>query len=110
QHPNIVQVYEVGEFEGRPYFSLEFVEGGSLADRLKGTPQPARVAAVLVQQLAEAMHAAHQRDIVHRDLKPANVLLASVGTGGSPVPASGTGEPPVPTIAKITDFGLAKQL
>jgi WD40 repeat protein/predicted Ser/Thr protein kinase len=92
RHGNIVQIYEVGEQEGRPFLSLEFVEGGSLADRLKGTPQPAHDAARLLETLARAVHAAHQCGVVHRDLKPANVLLAEDGT------------------PKITDFGLAKQL
>src|SRR5262245_38672996 len=76
QHPNIVQIYEVGEHAGRPFFSLEFVDGGSLASRLDGTPLPARAAAELVEPLARAMHYAHQRGVVHRDLKPANILLA----------------------------------
>jgi WD40 repeat protein/serine/threonine protein kinase len=124
QHPNIVQVYEVGEFEGLPYFSLEFVEAGSLADRLKGTPQPPAIAASLVQQLAQAMHAAHERDIVHRDLKPANVLLTGSGEGSSQATtrnaaASATGQSASRSksdgsspmgMPKITDFGLAKQL
>jgi WD40 repeat protein len=92
QHPNIVQIYEVGQQDGRPFLSLEFVDGGSLARALTGTPLPARRAAQLVETLARAVHAAHQRDIIHRDLKPGNVLLTS------------DGQP------KITDFGLAKQL
>jgi tetratricopeptide (TPR) repeat protein len=92
RHPNIVQIYEVGEQDRLPYFSLEFVDGGSLADRLDGTPQPWRAAAELVQTLARTMHAAHEQQIVHRDLKPANVLLTA------------DGQP------KITDFGLAKRL
>src|SRR5437016_4865965 len=70
QHPNIVQIYEVGEQEGRPYCSLEFVDGGSLAKKLGGTPLPARAAAQLLETIARAIHAAHHRDIVHRDLKP----------------------------------------
>jgi WD40 repeat protein/tRNA A-37 threonylcarbamoyl transferase component Bud32 len=92
QHPNIVQVYEVGTQEDRPFFSLEYVPGGSLADRLDGKPWPAAQAAALLHALARAMYAAHKQDIVHRDLKPANVLLTAAG------------EP------KITDFGLAKRL
>jgi hypothetical protein len=92
QHPNIVQVYEVGAVGRLPYFSLEFCLGGSLAGRLRGTPLPPREAARLVEALARAMEAAHQKGIIHRDLKPANVLLAEDGT------------------PKITDFGLAKKL
>ncbi len=92
QHPNIVQVFEINECDGRPYFSLEFVDGGPLDKKLGGNPLPPRQAAELLEQLARAMHYAHQRDILHRDLKPANVLLTSDGT------------------PKITDFGLAKKL
>jgi tetratricopeptide (TPR) repeat protein len=91
QHPNIVQVYEVGEYDGLPFLALEFVDGASLARRLGGTPLPPRTAAELVERLAHAVHAAHQAGIVHRDLKPGNVLLAEDGT------------------PKVTDFGLAKQ-
>src|SRR5271163_2065931 len=75
QHPNIVQIHEVGERDGLPYFSLELVEGGSLADRLDGTPLGARPAAELVAELARAMDYAHRRGVIHRDLKPANVLI-----------------------------------
>jgi serine/threonine protein kinase/tetratricopeptide (TPR) repeat protein len=75
-HPNIVQVYDVGTFEGLPYFSLEFCPGGTLSDRVGGKPQPPRLAARIVRDLARAVHHAHQRNILHRDLKPANVLLA----------------------------------
>jgi WD40 repeat protein len=74
-HPHIVQLYEVGEHEGKPYLALEFVEGGSLARHLVGTPQPPRQAAQLMEKLARAVEYAHQRDVVHRDLKPANILL-----------------------------------
>src|SRR5262249_49240353 len=91
-HPNVVQVYEVGEHEGRPYFSLEFCPGGSLEKKLSGTPMKGEDAAVLVEKLARAVQVAHAEQIIHRDLKPANVLLAEDGT------------------PKITDFGLAKKL
>jgi WD40 repeat protein/tetratricopeptide (TPR) repeat protein/tRNA A-37 threonylcarbamoyl transferase component Bud32 len=92
QHPNIVQIYEIGEQDGLPYFSLEFCGGGSLEKKLNGTPLPPKKAAALVETLALAMHAAHEQDVIHRDLKPANVLLANDET------------------LKITDFGLAKKL
>src|SRR5262249_54412365 len=70
RHANVVQIYDVGDWAGRPYFTMELIEGGSLAQRLTGTPQPARRAAALLATLADAMHAAHQGGIVHRDLKP----------------------------------------
>jgi WD40 repeat protein len=92
QHPNIVQVFEVGESDGHPFCALEFVEGCTLASKLSGQPLPAREAAKLVETLARAVQLAHSRNVVHRDLKPANVLLASDGT------------------PKITDFGLARQI
>jgi serine/threonine protein kinase/tetratricopeptide (TPR) repeat protein len=90
QHPNIVQIYEVGDYEGQPFFTMEFVAGGSLMQKLRGDPLPALSSAELVENLARAMHHAHSQGIVHRDLKPANVLLRSDG------------------MPKITDFGLAK--
>src|SRR4051812_50066253 len=67
QHPNIVQIYDVGEAAGRPYFVLEFVAGGSLAEHLQGTPQPVRPAAQLIETLARAAHAAHRSGVIHRD-------------------------------------------
>jgi hypothetical protein len=109
QHPNIVQIYEVGEHDGLPYFSLEFCAGGSLAAMLNGTPLPPAQAAQLVETLAHAMHAAHQAGVIHRDLKPANVLLApSARPGAIPLGAGpGSAERFDP---KVTDFGLAKRL
>ena len=92
QHANIVQIYEVGEFEGRPYCAFEYVDGGSLADKIFHNPQPSRDSAEMVDKLALAIHTAHQRGIVHRDLKPDNILLTADGA------------------PKISDFGLAKRL
>jgi serine/threonine-protein kinase len=112
QHPHIVQVYEVGEQDGLPYLSLEYVSGGSLKQRLGGKPQPVQHAAQLVQVLAQTMDFAHKQGIVHRDLKPANVMLMVPRTGGS-TEASLTGAPLVQQlygIPKIADFGLAKRL
>jgi tetratricopeptide (TPR) repeat protein/tRNA A-37 threonylcarbamoyl transferase component Bud32 len=91
-HPHIVQIFAFGDCDGRPYFEMEYVAGGSLSDRLDGTPWPARDAARLVETLARAIHEAHRLGIVHRDLKPANILLSADG------------------IPKVADFGLAKWL
>ena len=76
QHPNIVQIYEIGEHDDLPYFSLEFCDGGSLANRLDGTPLPPKEAAQLVETLARAMHHAHERGIIHRDLKAGQCPIA----------------------------------
>jgi serine/threonine protein kinase len=114
-HPNIVQIYDVGEVAGRPYFVLEYVAGGSLDRYLHGKPQPVRPAAQLIEALARAVHAAHAAGVVHRDLKPANILLAP----GTPGPASGperaataparsAGLAVLNAVPKITDFGVAK--
>ena len=92
QHPNIVQVYDIGEQDGLPYFSLEFVDGSGLDKQLAGKPQPEKTAAALIETLARAMQFAHEHGIIHRDLKPANVLVTKSG------------------VPKISDFGLAKQL
>jgi len=144
QHANIVQVFEVGEHDGRPYFALEFCDGGSLSSRLAGTPLPGDVAADLVEQLADAMNHAHEQGIIHRDLKPANVLLTkspvraaksdtrndrgrstrrdgSRSRGKESKSCGPTGTAPRSSgveaafnmfefVAKVTDFGLAKQL
>jgi tetratricopeptide (TPR) repeat protein/predicted Ser/Thr protein kinase len=90
QHPNLVQIHEIGEYDGQSYLALEYVDGGTLARSLAGVPQPPLAAAALVEILARAIDHAHSRGVVHRDLKPANVLLTSEGQ------------------PKITDFGLAK--
>jgi sugar lactone lactonase YvrE/tRNA A-37 threonylcarbamoyl transferase component Bud32 len=110
-HPNIVPIYEVNEHDGLPFFTMEYVEGGSLADHLDGTPLPPGDAARLVQKLAEAMHAAHQQGIVHRDLKPGNVLLSiSRDPGGSAPDALPSGSRLNEAVPKIADFGLARRM
>jgi eukaryotic-like serine/threonine-protein kinase len=110
QHPNIVQIYDVGETAGRPYFVFEYVAGGSLAQYIQGTPQPVRPAAQLVETLARAVHVAHANGVIHRDLKPANILLRDERED-----ARGESRevwPLAPRLAfstpKLTDFGLAK--
>ena len=92
RHPNIVQVHDVADHDGRPYFTMEFVEGGNLAQRLAGHPLPARRAAEMTAMLVDAVEAAHRGGVLHRDLKPSNILLTPEGR------------------PKISDFGLAKHL
>jgi tRNA A-37 threonylcarbamoyl transferase component Bud32 len=92
RHPQVVQIHEFGEHAGRLYFSMELLEGGTLASKLEGRLLPEREAAELIQTLAWGVQAAHQHGVVHRDLKPSNVLFAADG------------------VMKITDFGLAKVL
>jgi eukaryotic-like serine/threonine-protein kinase len=92
QHPNIVQIFEIGQHENMPFLALEYVDGGTLGKQIAGQPQPPRKAAEWVEVLARAVHVAHLEGVVHRDLKPANVLVTKSG------------------ILKVTDFGLAKNL
>jgi serine/threonine protein kinase/tetratricopeptide (TPR) repeat protein len=100
QDPGIVQIHEFGTHEDLPFFALEYCAGGSLANKLNGAPLPPRESAQLVEQIARAMRAAHERGIIHRDLKPANVLLAPAGLAGTAADF----------IPKITDFGLARRV
>ena len=90
--PHIVQVHDVGDADGRPFFTMELVEGGSLSEHLLGAPQAANKAAEMVQTLADAIHSAHTKGIIHRDLKPANILMSREGR------------------LKIADFGLARHV
>jgi tetratricopeptide (TPR) repeat protein/tRNA A-37 threonylcarbamoyl transferase component Bud32 len=92
QHPHIVNLLEFGEFQGLPYFTLEYMAGRSLADHLQGAPAKPSDAALIVEKLARAIHHAHSKGIVHRDLKPSNILLAEDGA------------------PKISDFGLARRV
>ena len=138
QHPNIVQIYEVGECEQSAYLALEYVEGNNLAEMLNGTPIKAQQAARLLREIALAIDAAHKQGIIHRDLKPANILLPNAGQPDDAVNLADTEEqmksetPPVKrsgansatfpagenstlvtyylNALKIADFGLAKQV
>lgn len=131
-HPNIVQVYDIGEHDGLPFFAMEYVEGGALDSLVKKQSMDALAAARMMESVCRAMHYAHTKGVIHRDLKPANVLLMSdspkssvmtktgdkttTGTGThTPLKStSGTSPPsalrshPHGPVPKITDFGLAK--
>jgi len=133
QHPHIVQVIETGEHLGNPWFSMEYVAGGSLEKRLQGRPLPAREAARITNMLADAVSHAHARGVLHRDLKPGNILVQEIEANstsidstqkpGRTTPGKGntvvldsapednaTASAHTPVTLKITDFGLAKQL
>jgi serine/threonine-protein kinase len=122
QHPNIVQIYEIGEHQGRPFFAMELVEGISLAQALVRNLFPLRETAALIATLARAVHYAHERGIIHRDLKPGNVLLQNpAGTAQAGDNHAVSQQPAVANlkstcvnlhaaIPKITDFGIAKRL
>jgi serine/threonine-protein kinase len=92
QHPHIVQIFDMGDFEGLPFIILEYIDGGNLAEKLSGKTLAGVESANLVEILARAVHAAHQCGVLHLDLKPANVLLTAKG------------------IPKIADFGLVRHL
>jgi len=110
-HPNVVEIFEAGEHQGRPYFAMELLEGGGLDKYLDGRPLPERTAAELIRTVARAVQHAHEQGIVHRDLKPANILLVSgrVASGESSGPAAHH-SPLTTHQLKISDFGLAKRL
>lgn len=125
-HPNIVQVYDIGEHDGLPFFAMEFVDGGALDSLVKKQSLEPKEAARMMETVCRAMHYAHTKGVIHRDLKPANILLMDAGkssisrgeksveksvektskTGPHSALKTGVGGP----IPKITDFGLAKQL
>ncbi|MFO0811412.1 MAG: protein kinase [Gemmataceae bacterium] len=102
RHPHIVQIHEVGQHDGQPFLSLEYLSGGSLARALSGVPRPPRQVAGLVAQLADAVQYAHSMGVIHRDLKPANVLLEAPDVEPLDTGIASDLRP------KIADFGLAK--
>jgi serine/threonine protein kinase len=111
-HPHIVHIHDLGQLDGLPYFTMELVPDGTLAQKLAGMPQPARAAARLVELLAQAVHTAHQARVIHRDLKPSNILLKEEGgrTKAESRPSADSSFllPLSAFVPKITDFGLAK--
>jgi serine/threonine protein kinase len=114
RHPNVVEVYAVGEYAGGSYLVMEFCAGSSLDNRLLGQPLPPRDAAALAATLARTVQHCHDLGVIHRDLKPANILLAA---GGQPAGGGEKGPPSLLSAAgcrlpavKIADFGLAKLL
>jgi tetratricopeptide (TPR) repeat protein len=114
QHPNIAQIFEVGEFAGRPFFALEYVAGGTLSQKIAGTPLVPAEAARLAEVLARAVEFAHEQGLVHRDLKPANILMQVVDRRLQTEPLAPPQQSAIShllsAIPKIADFGLAKRL
>lgn len=92
QHPNIVAIHEIGEQDGQPFFSMDYVDGQNLAQLVRDRPLPFRQGAACLKTIAEAVHYAHEHQILHRDLKPSNILIDEAGQ------------------PHVTDFGLAKRL
>jgi serine/threonine protein kinase/DNA-binding phage protein len=110
QHANIVQIFQVGEHNGLPYFSMELCGAGSLDQYLRSGPLTPAEAAALVQTLAQAMHHAHQAKVIHRDLKPANIMLSLTRATAEETAKEGTRPPLSSLLPKVGDFGLARQL
>jgi serine/threonine protein kinase/WD40 repeat protein len=114
RHPNIVQVFQVGEDDGRPFLALEYIHGPTLAEFLNGSPVDPRSAAEFIRKVALAIHHAHEHGVIHRDLKPANILLDADLTSGP----SGSDNLPSPDRharlemyePRVTDFGLARRI
>jgi tetratricopeptide (TPR) repeat protein/tRNA A-37 threonylcarbamoyl transferase component Bud32 len=102
-HPNIVPIYEIGEHQGQPYFSMKLIEGGNLSQHVEQLLGRPREAARLLAAVARAVHYAHQRGVLHRDLKPANILLAACGSADD-------AKPQAAWVPYVTDFGLAKRV
>ncbi len=126
QHPGIVQIHEVGEHDGRPFLAFEYIDGGTLAEHIRGRPIQPTTAAAIVESLARAVQFAHEHSVVHRDLKPSNVMLQQIDSPAITSSRSGSSKsnqwnatshadydnPDAQLLHrfqfKITDFGLAK--
>jgi serine/threonine protein kinase len=110
QHPHIVQVYDRGEHHGLHYVAMEYVEGGSLAEKLRGRPQPPRPTAELLEEVARAFGFAHRRGLVHRDPKPSNILLAPSPDSRKASATQALRARDLYGFPKVTDFGLVRRL